>query len=261
MPKFKITLEYNGSKYAGWQIQKNAQTIQGELLKAGEAIFGTKTFEFYGSSRTDAGVHALGQVAHLQVETLIPLENLLNKFNDKLPPDISIVAIEKTHPKFHARFDATARSYIYLISKRKTAFAKPYVWWVNEDFDANIMQEAARYLEGFHDFRSFTNDSPEEKSTDTELKFIDLYQINDLLVVHIVGSHFLWKMVRKIIAALVEVGKGKIAPSSIASILNGHDNQLHLTAPPMGLFLERVYYKEDIWRGPEAFKLPILIEG
>lgn len=261
MPKFKITLEYNGTRYSGWQIQKNAQTIQGELLKAGESIFGTKTFELYGSSRTDAGVHALGQVAHLQVETQIPLEKLVVKFNDKLPHDITILELEKAHSKFHARFDAVARSYIYLISKRKTAFAKPYSWWIKEEFDSNLMQEAARNLEGFHDFKNFTDDNPEEKSTEVELKFIDLYQIDDLLVVHIVGSHFLWKMVRKIIGLLVEVGKGALSPTTISTILNGNNSTNSQTAPPIGLFLEKVYYQEDeIWRGAESFKLPILIE-
>lgn len=260
MPRFKITLEYDGTKYSGWQVQNNAKTIQGEFFKACEALFGTKTFEFYGSSRTDSGVHALDQVAHLEVQTLIPNYNLRIKLNDELPKDISILNVETVSPKFHARFDATARSYIYLISRRKTAFAKPFVWSVKDKLNAKAMQDAARFLEGFKDFRSFTADDPEEKSTQVEMRFIDLYELDDMIVVHVVGSHFLWKMVRRIVGMLVEVGKGNMKPSEILSIMEGDKEANKFTAPPCGLFLERVYYAgEEVLRGEEAFKLPVLL--
>lgn len=260
MSRFKITLEYDGTRFSGWQVQQNAKTIQGEFFKACEALFGTKTFEFYGSSRTDSGVHALEQVAHLEVETLIPPHNLRIKLNDELPNEISVLNVEKVSPKFHARFDATARSYVYLISRRKTAFAKPYVWYMKHELDTVAMQAAARILEGFHDFRSFTADDPEEKSMDVEMKCIDLYELEDLIVVHVVGSHFLWRMVRRIVGALSEVGRGNMKPSEIIAMMEAGKEAKQFSAPANGLFLEKVYYPgEEVLRGEEAFKLPVLL--
>lgn len=260
MARFKLTIEYEGTRYAGWQIQKNTRTVQGEFFRACEKLFGTKTFEFYASGRTDAGVHALEQVAHLEVETMIPPVNLRIRLNDELPADINILSVEKFHPKFHARFDAVARSYVYFISRRRTAFGKPFVWWIKDQLDAEAMQEAARFLEGFHDFQSFTEDSPEEKSTDVEMKWIDLYEIGDMIAIHVVGSHFLWKMVRRIVGALAEVGRGNLRPNEIIEMMEGGKEVNKFTAPPSGLFLEKVYYAgEEVLRGEEAFKIPVFI--
>src|SRR4051812_6703692 len=124
--RFKIYLEYDGTRYSGWQIQKNARTVQGEFFTACEKVFGTKTFEFYGSGRTDAGVHALEQVAHLEVQTLVPPLNIKIKLNDQLPADINVLHVEKASSKFHARHDAIARSYVYFVARRRTAFGKPF---------------------------------------------------------------------------------------------------------------------------------------
>lgn len=258
--RFKLYIEYEGTRYAGWQIQKNARTIQGEFFTACEKIFGTKTFEFYGSGRTDSGVHALEQVAHLEVQTQVPPLNVKFKLNDNLPSDINVLQVEKIHPKFHARHDAIARSYVYLISRRRTAFGKPFVWWVKDELDAVKMQDAARLVEGFHDFQAFSNDSPEEKSTKVELKFIDMYEIGDLIAVHIVGSHFLWNMVRRLVGTFVEIGRGNLQPHEALAMLEGATELAKFTAPPSGLCLEKVYYQgEQILRGEEAFKIPVII--
>lgn len=258
--RFILYIEYEGTRYAGWQVQKNARTIQGELFTACEKLFGTKTFELYGSGRTDSGVHAIEQVAHLEVITQIPLLNLKYKLNDALPADINILAVKKAHPQFHARHDAVARSYVYFISRRRTAFGKPFVWWIKDELNEAKMQEAARLLEGFHDFRAYTNDDPEEKSTQVDLKFIDLYEIGDLIAVHILGSHFLWNMVRRIVGALAEVGRGHLKPHEVLAMLEGSKELNKFTAPPSGLFLEKVYYEgEEILRGEEAFKIPVFV--
>ena len=150
--RFKLTVEYAGTRYSGWQIQKNAKTVQGEIERAIIAATGERDFELYGSGRTDAGVHALAQVAHLDVHTTMPPETLRRRINDELPADINILLAEKVRHKFHARHDAIGRTYLYQVSRRRTAFAKPYVWWVKEDLDLARMQAAAARFVGFHDF-------------------------------------------------------------------------------------------------------------
>src|SRR5262245_17931693 len=132
MPRYRLTVEYAGTRYSGWQIQKNARTVQGELHRALETALRGR-FETYGSGRTDAGVHALGQVVHVDAATLPPPATLVRQVNDALPHDINVLDAERVPPKFHARHSAVARSYLYQIATRRTAFAKPYVWWVREE--------------------------------------------------------------------------------------------------------------------------------
>src|SRR5919109_2352332 len=138
--RFRLTIEYAGTRYSGWQIQKNARTIQGELERAVKEATGRRPLELYGSGRTDAGVHALAQVAHLEVDTTHAPETLRRRINDTLPADINVLRIERVRHRFHARHDAVARSYIYQIARRRTAFAKAFVWWVKDDLDAEAMR-------------------------------------------------------------------------------------------------------------------------
>src|SRR5436190_22361396 len=132
VPRFKLTIEYAGTRYSGWQIQKNAKTIQGEIDRAVREITRRRDFELYGSGRTDAGVHALAQVAHLDVVTSLPAETLRHRLNEQLPADINILDAVPVPHRFHARHDAVARRYLYQIARRRTAFAKPFVWWVKD---------------------------------------------------------------------------------------------------------------------------------
>src|SRR6184192_1419052 len=143
MPRFKLTIEYAGTRYSGWQIQKNARTVQGEIDAAVRTITGRKDFELYGSGRTDAGVHARGQVAHLDVSTTLAPEALRRRINDELPADINILAAEIVSHRFHARHDAVARRYLYQIARRRTAFAKAFVWWARDPIDVARMRDAA----------------------------------------------------------------------------------------------------------------------
>jgi tRNA pseudouridine38-40 synthase len=244
--RLKLTIEYAGTRYHGWQIQANARTVQGEIARAVREATGEQDFELYGSGRTDAGVHALAQVAHLDIYARLSPDELRERINDGLPADISIIAVEKVRHRFHARHDALARSYIYQISRRKAAFAKPFVWWVKEGLDIEAMRTAAATLVGFHDFRTFSDDDPDEKSTTVSLDVIDLYEDDDLIVVHVEGSHFIWKMVRRIVGVLVAAGKGRLTPLQVARLLEEpSDLPARLTAPAAGLFLERVYYEGD----------------
>jgi tRNA pseudouridine38-40 synthase len=244
--RFKLTIEYAGTRYSGWQIQQNAKTVQGEIDRAVRQVTGVERFEIYGSGRTDAGVHALAQVAHLDVAAALPPESLRRRLNDVLPADIHILKLEPVRHRFHARHDAVGRSYLYLIARRRTAFAKPFVWWVKDDLDAAAMAAAARTFVGFHDFRAFSDDDPTEKSTDVHLESLALHEDEDLIMVHVEGSHFLWKMVRRLVGVIVEVGKGKLQIDAAAMLLRGEsDLPARLTAPASGLFLERVYYEGD----------------
>src|SRR5215217_6516676 len=165
MPRFKLTVEYVGTRYSGWQIQKNARTVSGEIDRAVREATGVRDFELYGAGRTDAGVHALAQVAHLDIRTNVPAASLLRRVNDELPADINILRVEPAPHRFHARHDAVARTYLYQVATRRTAFAKPFVWWVREPLDVAAMRAAAVRFEGKRDFASFTDDDPDEKST------------------------------------------------------------------------------------------------
>ena len=246
MPRFKIYLEYEGTRYSGWQTQKNAKTVQGQLIKAASEIFNTDNLELKGSGRTDSGVHALCQVAHLDVKTMLAPEIIKLKFNDSLPYDINILEIEKANSKFHARHDAISRSYVYQISRRRTAFGKNSVWWIKDKLDFNKMEKAAKLFEGMHDFSSFSDDDKLEKSTKVLIEQVQLKEDGDLILIRIIGSHFLWKMVRRIVGVLVEVGRGKKQEKDILFYLQNKSNEpAKYTAPPSGLFLEKVIYKAD----------------
>lgn len=244
--KLKLTIEYAGTRYSGWQIQKNARTIQGELDRAIRDATGSEAFELYGSGRTDAGVHALAQVAHLDIDTTLPPDTLRRRVNDALPADIVVRRVERVRHRFHARHDAIGRSYLYHVSRRRTAFAKPFVWWVKEDLDVARMRETARRFVGFHDFAAFSDDDPLEKSTAVLVDTLEIHEDEDLILIHVEGSHFIWKMVRRVVGVLVEVGRGGMTPDGAAALLaGGAPSVARLTAPASGLFLERVYYEGD----------------
>ena len=244
--RLKLTIEYAGTRYSGWQIQKNARTVQGEIERAVREATGLREFELYGSGRTDAGVHAIAQVAHLDLQTTGAPDMLRRRINDALPADINILRAEKVRHKFHARHDAKARSYIYNVSRRRTAFAKPFVWWVKDDLDVARMRTAAAHFVGFHDFQSFSDDDPDEKSTQVLIDSLEIHEDGDLVLVHVEGSHFIWKLVRRLVGVLVEVGRGGLSAVAAGAMLNERSQlPARLTAPASGLFLERVYYEGE----------------
>ncbi|HEX6739435.1 MAG TPA: tRNA pseudouridine(38-40) synthase TruA, partial [Vicinamibacteria bacterium] len=207
MSRFKLTLEYLGTRYRGWQIQKNARTVQGELAAAAREATGRGDFELMGSGRTDAGVHALAQVAHLDVATTLEPSRLRMALNDALPADINVLAAARVPRRFHARHDAVERSYLYQIARRRTAFGKPLVWWIRDPLDAEAMRRAGALFVGLQDFRSFTEDDPEEKSTKVKVDSLELAEAEGLVLLRIRGSHFVWKMVRRIVGVLAQVGR------------------------------------------------------
>ena len=254
MPRFKLLIEYAGTRYSGWQIQKNARTVQGEIDRAVREVSKRREFELYGSGRTDAGVHALAQVAHLELYTDLAPEPLRRKLNDELPFDIHIRAIDQAPHRFHARHDALARCYLYQISRRRTAFGKPFVWWIREPLDVAAMREASAAFVGMKNFDTFTADDPDEKSTRVLVDGIEIAEAGALVLIRVQGSHFLWKMVRRMVGVLAAIGRGELKESDAARLLNeppgATATPASLAAPAAGLFLEAVLYKGDAAPGP-----------
>jgi len=256
VPRFKLTIEYLGTRYSGWQIQKNARTVQGEIDRAVRLVTSRNDFELYGSGRTDAGVHATGQVAHLDVSTSLTPLLLVQRLNDALPPDINLLSATIVPHRFHARHDAVARRYVYQIARRRTAFHKATVWWVKDPIDVQRMREAARAFVGFRDFRYFADtDTDDEtngrsRSTDVKVERVDVIESAGLVLIVVEGSHFLWKMVRRMVGVLVEAGRGRIDANAASRYLTEESGApARLTAPPSGLFLARVFYAGDSREG------------
>ena len=249
MPTWRLDLEYEGTRYRGWQIQHNAKTVQSELANAVREMFEAKA-EIGGSGRTDAGVHAVHQVAHLRVPELranVTPRQIQFALNDRLPHDINVLRVSNAPDNFHARHDAVSRYYLYQISTRRTAFGKNFVWWIKDNLDPKAMAEAARMLVGKHDFYSFSEIEEDKKqSTLVKVEHADVFMDRDLICFRIGASHFLWKMVRRIVGMLAEVGRGNLGYDGFERLLKFRtDAAAKFTAPPSGLFLERVIYGSD----------------
>lgn len=246
MYKYKITLEYDGSNYRGWQTQKNARSVQDTLITAAEKFLDAPV-KVQGAGRTDAGVHALGQVAHLESSKKVHPESLRMGINDNLPASVNILKVENAPALFHARHHAVSRSYLYLISRRRTAFGKRYVWWIKDNLDGDRMKQALEVFQGFHDFASFA-DKRMDKDTSTKVNVEGLWlkDFGNIIAVRILGSHFLWKMVRRMVGVTVEVGRGNFTKRDIEKMMMSYSElPARFTAPPSGLFLEKVLYEGD----------------
>ncbi len=246
MIKYKLKIEYNGTRYSGWQEQKNSdKTIQGKILNALSQLFGN-TIEFIGSGRTDSGVHAIEQVAHLVLEKNFLPQKIQFGLNDLLPSDINILNVEKVDLKFHARYNAKSRIYVYQIAKRRTAFGKEFCWWIKDELNFSKMQTASQQFVGMHNFVSFCDKRFEKsKSTKCLIEKIEMKETDNFILIRTCASHFLWKMVRRIVGTLVEVGRENILPTQINYFLSNEvDDIAKFTAPPSGLFLEKITYDE-----------------
>jgi tRNA pseudouridine38-40 synthase len=252
MPTYKLILEYEGTRYSGWQSQQNTQkTVQGHLIRAATQVFGE--VDIGGAGRTDAGVHAAGQVAHLRVRKASDPIQIARKLNDLIPHDIHVLNAVRVDDGFHARHDAVSRSYVYQISRRRTALAKAFVWWIKDRLDLKRMQRAAGEIAGRHDFGAFTDKRlGADESRIVVVERFEIGEAGDLILLRIVASHFLWKMVRKLVAALVEVGRGTLDPDAFVKMLHTGGPPWSPTAPPSGLFLESVLYPDEMFDRPLA---------
>jgi len=244
---FKLTIEYDGSGYHGWQRQKNARTIQ-ETIESAISVMVKAPVRLIGSGRTDAGVHALGQVANFHCEKDIPPEAFVAGLNSLLPDDIVIRGCERAADGFHSQYDAKLKTYHYRILNRPipSAICRQYAWFIPRPLDVGAMDQAARHITGTHDFSSFeAAGSPRSHSHRTVHDARIFTKPADILCFEITANGFLRFMVRNIIGTLADVGIGKISPDGFKTIIAAQNrDQASATAPAHGLFLVCVRYAD-----------------
>ncbi len=242
----KLEIAYDGTAYNGWQRQVNTnRTIQG-ILESCLSLILEEVIEINGSGRTDAGVHAKGQVANFYTKSELDHTVIMDKLNQILPEDIKIMKMEEIEQRFHARQSATAKIYSYSIwnSDISFVFGRKYVYEMEPKLDFAAMEKASRFLIGEHDFRSFCSDKSKEKSSIRTIYQIDMKQIGDKITISYEGSGFLYNMVRIMTGTLIEIGLGKRSSDSIVPILEIKNREAAgFTAPPQGLCLEHVFYE------------------
>lgn len=248
MRNLKLIIAYDGTDFAGWQIQPGAATVQGTLASAIGRLTGEKVLP-QGSGRTDAGVHALAQVATLQTEAAIPAPNFVVALNDILPESIRILAAEEAAPDFHARKSARAKTYRYRIYREAICppFLARYVWHYPYPLDENAMKEAGSLVEGEHDFTSFAAvDQERGKENASNIRRIFSSQWrreSSEFIYEVRGNGFLHHMVRNLVGTFLLVGKGTLKPADITRILSARDRSAAgATAPASGLYLVNVEY-------------------
>ncbi len=249
MPTYRLTIEYDGSKFAGWQVQASGRTVQGVLLDALREATGEREIDLQGAGRTDAGVHALAQVASLRCRSTLDPLRLRAALERSLPADLAILAVTPAPRSFHARHDAIARAYRYQLARRRSAFGKRVTWWVG-DLDVRRMTAAAAAFVGRHDFAAFAKRAQDAESTLVEVETCEVAEAGALVIVRLVASHFLWAQVRRMVGALVTVGRGEARPGDVVRWLDGTVAPPPLAAPAAGLFLEAVRYPNEPWELP-----------
>lgn len=244
MKNVKLTIEYDGTNYSGWQIQKNVITIEQVLEKNLNYITG-ENIKVIGSSRTDAGVHARGFVGNFFTESKIPSDRFRNILNSKLPKDIVILNSEEVELSFNSRFNSKGKTYSYTIlnTPQRPAIGRNYVYYFRKNLDIELILEASRKFIGTHDFIAFKSSGGNTKTTIRTINNLEVIKRNDYIIFSITGDGFLYNMVRIIIGTLIEVGLKKITPNNIKDILLSKDrNMAGPCVPPGGLCLEKVYY-------------------
>ena len=242
--KIRITLEYDGSNYSGWQLQAGQDSIQARLEEVLERIFSQK-IRVHGSGRTDAGVHALGQVAAFEIPRRFEPADLKRAMNALLPPDIAIVETAAASGAFDPRRDARLRAYEYRVlnQDRRSAFDFRYAWLVPAPLDLAAMNAAARLFIGEHDFAAFRSLGSEEKTTLRRVYVSEWSRDGKRLVYRVEASSFMRHMVRTMVGTMVEAGRGKLAPSQVTALIESRDRaRAPASAPPCGLFLVEVRY-------------------
>ncbi len=243
--RIKLTIAYDGTNYCGWQVQPNGITVEEVLNKVIQRMPGDNSMVI-GASRTDSGVHALGNVAVFDTDTTIPAENICHVLNQKLPKDIVVTQSEEVAMDFHPRYCDTRKTYEYHIVNRRTIIPTKRLtnYFVSFDLDVDKMREACQYIIGTHDFASFCNIRTDVKDTVRTIFTLDVEQVGDEITIRVVGDGFLYNMVRIIVGTLVRVGRGYYQPKDVEEILEAKKRtEAGVTAPPQGLFLVKIEYK------------------
>ncbi|MBN2178178.1 MAG: tRNA pseudouridine(38-40) synthase TruA [Deltaproteobacteria bacterium] len=244
MRNIKITVEYDGTGYHGWQRQPNGISIQ-EVLENNLALITNGTVRLIGSGRTDTGVHAVGQVANFKTETATECQGLLKGINSLLPPDVAVIDVIDVGDEFHARYSAKSKVYIYKIynSSVRSPLYRNYSWHVFEELDVKSMQKASSCLVGTRDFSSFCAAGSDAKTYTRTVLDCSIVEETSMIIFTIEADGFLRYMVRNIIGTLVDVGKGRKTPEEFMEVMDSKDRtNAGITAPPQGLVLKEVKY-------------------
>lgn len=245
MRNIKLTIEYDGTDYFGWQIQKRKPTVQGEIKKVLERILKEK-IRLIGAARTDSGVHAISQVANFETTNeKLSSESLNKALNSLLPSDMVIKEVKEVPHSFHARYGARSKIYRYQILNQlfPSALERRFSWHIPGLLQWRKIREAIEYFFGKHDFSLFSVSGSSRKNRLCTVRDFRIRKVKNLYVLQIEADYFLYKMVRRMVGALVEVGRGKIEPEYISRLLHGKASTLRAqTAPPHGLFLIKVKY-------------------
>lgn len=242
MARYKLTIEYNGAGFSGWQIQPDARTVEGELEKAFSQIL-QRDVDLVGQGRTDAGVHARGQVAHVDIVEVDDLQKLIFGVNGLAGNEVFIREFEKVDSEFHARFDASSREYAYTILKNPSPLQNHIAWAQLGNLDSTMLHKCANLLNGEFDFSGFSKFNEENYTTLCTILKSEFEEFEDRWVYHISANRFLRNMVRRITGTMVQVAKGKLTVDEFAELLNIPEADVKsFTAPAKGLVLEKVFY-------------------
>ncbi|MFA1715195.1 tRNA pseudouridine(38-40) synthase TruA [Peribacillus frigoritolerans] len=246
MPKYKCVIAYDGTDFAGYQVQPEKRTIQSEFEAVLAQMHKGTIIKVTASGRTDSGVHAKGQVLHFESPLTFPTENWIKAFSALLPTDIIVLEVDIVPDEFHARFHTTGKEYRYIVarSKLRDPFKRNYAYHYPYPLNVEAMREAISYLIGTHDFTSFCSAKTEVVDKVRTIKEMDFEESDDFLVFRFVGEGFLYNMVRILVGTLLEVGSGKMSPHDMSGILDKKDRSFAgKTAPAQGLYLWKVFYK------------------
>lgn len=252
--RIKLVIEYDGSFFHGWQVQKNLTSVQEEIEKAIFKVTGEKV-SVTGSGRTDAGVHAYGQAAHFDTESKIPADKFSIVLNTVLPPSVAVISSMEVPHDFHARFSAVKKTYKYKILNRPTRspIMEKRAWHIPVPLDIGSMKKAASLFIGYHDFSAFCASGHNVKNFERHIYDSGWTVEGDLIEYTVTGSGFLYNMVRIMTGTMVEVGMGKRPAESISGLLEGKNRrQAGITAPPQGLYLWEVCYGDLPGENPDS---------
>lgn len=244
MRNIKLIIEYDGREYHGWQKQPNKLNIQGEIEKAIQNITGEE-IEIYASGRTDAGVHALGQVANFKTNSNIPIEKMAIAINSQVKNSIKVIHAEEVEEDFHSRYRCKQKTYRYIInnSTHGSAIYRGLEYHIPMKLDIEKMKEAITYFKGEHDFKAFKSSGTSSKSSVRTIYNASIIEKDNRIIIELTGNGFLYNMVRIIAGTLLDVGLGKIKPKDILDIIKSKDRtKAGKTLPPQGLYLVEVKY-------------------
>ena len=242
MQRYKLTIEYDGTNFSGWQIQPDARTVEEEIEKAMSQIL-QEPIDIIGQGRTDAGVHAKGQIAHVDLPDALDRDKLLFGVNGLVGEEIQVHKIEEVHSEFHARFDASSREYEYVILKVSSPLKNRVSWWSGRNIDFQKMKECVQLLKGEFDFSGFSKFNEENYTTFCTIMNAELEEADDKIIFRIQANRFLRNMVRRLVGTMVEVGKGKLSVEDFKKKLENPEADISTyTAPAKGLVLSNVFY-------------------